>query len=338
MLPRSAILPLLAAATLAPAGAAGAATTIGSVDGTPTAGCSPGAYDCTYTMLDSTLVSPIDGLITSYRVHHGAAGGSDIPSFGLRIFSGGGPTFTSRIATGSDSRLSSGDAIDTFTLDPPVAIRAGERVGLYSSAPSYAVLGAGSGAGEAPGNVGNGSGTFPPRDGLRLLLEVRVEADANGNGIGDDSEAGQAPSGGGNTVTPYYARSIEEFHAETPAIYRAATIKRLPPRTSLYQAVLRGWSQPIRCSLACQITTAATMRGVSGSLLALFSRSVTIAKASARFPSAGRGRIRVRLTRRAARALRRYGRTVRVDYRVIVSDGRKRVVRRQRLTLVARRR
>ena len=200
----------VALSCLAIPSAASAAVTIGSVSGTPSSGCRSGEFDCTYTMLDGSLVAPADGVIVRYSVHHGPQG-SNIPAFGLRILQGSGSPFTSRVATGTDLPRNRGDAVETFTFTDSAGrpngspIAAGERIGLYSSAPELAVLTAGTSAGEAAGNVGNGSGTFTTRPGFNLLLQAVIEPDANHNGFGDETQ--EPGGGGGGLPTPVAGRT-----------------------------------------------------------------------------------------------------------------------------------
>src|SRR3954447_8611469 len=134
---------------------------------------------------------------------------------------------------------------------------------------------------------------------------------AEGSGSGTD----------GWTEVPWYQGTpIDYFLAETPAAYHTPVIRPVPAKASLGAAVRKGWTQSVRCALACRVVIASSTR-----------RVFRTAKVSVWFPSAGHGRIRVRLTSATARALRGYRRTVRLEYRVIVNDGRGPVVRDQTL-------
>lgn len=288
---------------------------------------------------------------------------------------GAADTYSARMPGGTSGLAGAGGTDTfTFSDDvnrpKGVPVSAGDRIGVYVNDAALATVAAGPGqAGAVVGSHGSGTRTYQPTAGA-LLLQAVVEPDADGDGYGDESQdacpqvAGPAacptpqppstepPAGGqpatagpggpggpgapgGGDIPFFVAETIEAFHAEPVGIYRAATIRRLPARVNLYDAVLRGFSQPIRCSLACRITTAATMRGISASLYAMMSRSrtVRVGSSSGAFPTAGSGRLRVKLTAKARRALRRYGRTVRVTLRTTVDDGREKVVRTQTITL-----
>lgn len=366
MLSRSArALPVLLVALALPASAP-AATVVGSdLSGTPSVSCVTGGAnafnECTLTQLEAAgYAAPLTGVITGWRIKHGAELGATIPAAELRILSAGGAarTFTARRADAQVSLLSESAGVDSFAFSDDfnrprgVPIAQGERIGVYVNDASLPVAAAAAGqVGFVLGSHAGGALSYGPVAGS-LLLQAVIEPDVDRDGYGDESQDGcltgagpaacpGAGDDGGGGSRGGGAATIEEFHAESIAVYRAATIKRLPRRANLYDAVMRGFSQPIRCSLTCRITTAATMRGISASLYAMMTRSarsVEVAKGTGRFPSAGTGKLRVKLRAKARKALRRVRHDVKVTLRTTVKDARRTVTRTQTITLKAARR
>lgn len=377
---RTALILAAFTAALALPGAATAATTIGSdLTATPSAGCSDlsvtikAVNDCTATQLDGgTYAVPSSGVITRWSLRHGPELGVSIPTAQLRILTpaGDAQTFGARIVGGLAS-LSGAAATDTFTFTDDygrangVPVTAGERIAVYVDDAALPVFAADAGhVGMTLGSHGSGTRSYESAAGT-LLLQAIIEPDADSDGYGDETQdacptvagPGACPGAtptptptptpapgpsnpGGGTIPFFVAPTIEAFHAEEIAVYHAATIQRLPATVNLYDAVMRGFSQPIQCALACRITTAATMRGISASLYAMMSRTrtLTVGRSSGAFPTAGRGRLRVKLTAKARRALRRYHRSVKITLRTKVTDGRKAVVRTQTITLKVKKR
>ena len=70
-------------------------------------------------------------------------------------------------------------------------------------------------------------------------------------------------------IVPVTAQPVIPVVASDVHPYVAATVKRMPARVNLDAAVLKAWSQPIRCSYWCRVTTAATMRSISASLIGM---------------------------------------------------------------------
>jgi len=195
-----AILPA-AAALLALAPAAHGAQTIGSDLNARSFGvaCPAGSSSCTVSqaVLPGTPVTaPIDGVVTRWSVK------SVTGTVALRVLRQDAAGL--RVVGASAGQAAPTTSVHTFTTQIPVA--SGDRVGL-EVAP-----GALYGAVATPGAVLDvwspplGATAAPPQPGpadAELMLNVVIEADANRNGLGDESGEPQTPQ-----PPPYPGRTV----------------------------------------------------------------------------------------------------------------------------------
>lgn len=129
-------------------------------------------------------------------------------------------------------------------------------------------------------------------------------------------------------IAPVTAQEVTPVTAQEIAPYVAATIKRMPARTNLYDAVKKAWSQPLRCEYACRVTAAATMRSISASLVGMMAYqapsggagAVRVASGEAQLDGGVDGKVRLKFTKRARKALLMARRTVKVTVTTSVVD------------------
>jgi hypothetical protein len=349
---------VVAAAALAAAPGASADTTLGASDisAQPTIGC--GQKPCTATQLQATstsptVVVPADGTIVSARFHHGAYSDPPgqigvVPGASLVVLTGSGQTFTVASASLSETPSHS-DGIDAFSLSSSgVTVHAGDRLGVsIAGRGDVPIFVAGQGGATAP--YGDGQQAFTPVAG-ELMLQATFRPSAQPSPQQSPSPS-PSPSGGPSqgpsdglpadfgAIKPFFANEITAFHAQTVKVYRAPIIKPYHSKVNLADAIMRGFSAPVNCSLPCQLTAYASMRGISASLLGMMARkprTVVVASSSGSLPAAGTAVLRVPLLPRVRAALRAHRRTVSVKLNVAVRDGRKVTVMRRMVTLIAR--
>jgi hypothetical protein len=217
---RKAIVAAVAAACLFVPAAAPAATTLGQLDPAtnPSGSCVGVSYWAQATSSGPSYAVPTDGVVTSWSHRANSATGREL---GLRIF---------RWESGSNYMLVGRSGVQTLTagtvntFDTRIAVKAGDVLGLYVGNPGV-IFPIDLGGGASCAYTSSGSTTrytFPvspePSDGSSVnlagslgstLLNVtaRLEADADGDGFGDESQDGcptvAGTSGGcSSTATP----------------------------------------------------------------------------------------------------------------------------------------
>jgi Ca2+-binding RTX toxin-like protein len=139
-------------------------------------GCPPGCdflqagIDFGGATPEPVLVSPIDGILTSWRIRQAATAGYRVQVLrpragGYDVVGTAGPA-----ATGGDAAL---------------AVKQGDRLGLVTSAPTFTALRA------APGDVLqtlSATGAPSGAEALRLLLQAHVETDLDSDNKGDATQ------------------------------------------------------------------------------------------------------------------------------------------------------
>ena len=171
-------------------GSAGAATTIGSnLQGTPTAKKCTAASTCTLSVSalpGATLTSPIDGVIVRWRLKFGALSNPNIEAR-LHILHG-------NTDTEEGDLIHLPEVAGTIETQSRVPIKKGDRIGIDGGG---VVLAATPGAvtqmwgdGLTP-NALQPNETRPPDttlDGQELLLNADIEADADHDEYGDETQ------------------------------------------------------------------------------------------------------------------------------------------------------
>src|SRR5829696_6232732 len=184
--------PASAATTLGSTAGAAAGTTLGSTTGVPnsnlTGGCPMPPVTCAYftTGPSPSLVVPSDGVIVAWRVRAGS-----VPPGGtaaLRIIRpAGGGTFT---GAGRSAVVS--PVIDLNAYTTRLRVRAGDIIGMESDSQHLFLDNTAAGytatyfsAGLDEGGTIAASGT---QGATRLLVSAVLEADADGDGFGDETQ------------------------------------------------------------------------------------------------------------------------------------------------------
>ena len=197
----AAIAAVLAACVLVPASAP-AATTLGQLDpaGTPTGSCVGTSYWAQAASTGVNYTVPAGGgVITSWSHRANASSGREL---GLRVF---------RPESGTNFKLIGGSGVQTLTantvntFETRISVQAGDVLGLYvgNASPFFPFSGGascaytGSGAttqssfGMAPEPATGASVNLPGTySSILLNVTARVEADADGDGFGDETQDG----------------------------------------------------------------------------------------------------------------------------------------------------
>lgn len=252
---RARLLPPLAAlaAALALPAASPAAVTVGSnLAGTGTdnlGGYCPGAGVCTGTNLSlpaastaaNGLTSPIDGVVVRWRVKSGSAGNA----VALRVLrQGAGTTFT-----GAGTSTPGTTVAGVAETASRVRVRAGESIGLnisnsalvWANTPGATGVVWGSVNGFPTGLADGQSASGDGQTAKELLVQAVIEADADGDGFGDETQDGcpgdasrQTPPcatgernpRGNPPAPPIFAPRIAALRV-TPASFRLDTVARI---------------------------------------------------------------------------------------------------------------
>ncbi len=144
----------------------------------------------------ATLDAPIDGVLTRWRVRRGSGGGLLIAdTITLRVLR---PTGTPNEFTASGTSDAhavpggSSDPIDIYEFPTRLAVAAGDRIGLGTTAGAFTHVGlGGSSYIQRVGELGDGGtalfvpGAFADR---LALFNADLEPDADGDGFGDESQ------------------------------------------------------------------------------------------------------------------------------------------------------
>ena len=206
-----------------------ATTTIGtSLAGLPSGGfgCLGG---CTFSfptpepMTPSAVLAPVDGVVVRWRVKVGILSSPAA----LRILRPG----TSDTRTGAGTGpIENPPPMSTSTYDVRLPIQAGDGIGLnccdvypqaayFFAAPSTAVYWQPALADGDPPTMGTGSGSEP-------LLNADIEADADRDGFGDESQDRCLGTGGPENGCPAPAPAAPAAAAPTPTGQRAAALTK----------------------------------------------------------------------------------------------------------------
>ena len=326
-----------------------AATTIGSdLAGAPESACLS-TSGCTATNLSSggaqPLTSPSGGVVVRFRIKHGPTLGP--ATYRLKILSGGPASFA--LEWQSAAMLFDSFSPDGVDVIAPVdgagrprgvAIFAGQRIGAFAPAGvGFQSASPGSAVAEHDGDHASGTAGYSPFAGYEALINADIEPDADGDGYGDESQDNCPAVANDQTSNPCPA-SPPPAAAGTPA---PAVTPRVPAgyakprigrvaraRTSLSRLSRGGLSVPIACYGACRAEGSLVMSTTSARLL-------VVGRGRRRSTTGGRFRLKVGLTGRGRRLLRRTRcRRVRLGLRASASDAWGRSARRQRL-IVSRR-
>jgi hypothetical protein len=181
---------------------ASAATTIGQLDpGTPSGSCIGNSYWVQNTSAGPSYAVPANGVITSWRHKPNTAPDRQL---GLRIF---------RLVGGTSYTLVGSSGVQTLTASPVnsfatrIVVKAGDRLGLYVGNPSTGFPDTGGGAScafstgagdlihEGPANpepavFANVNLPVSYSNIYRLNVTASIEADADGDGYGDETQDG----------------------------------------------------------------------------------------------------------------------------------------------------
>jgi hypothetical protein len=320
---------LLCACLLAPS-AAGAAVTIGDnlaadPGGGLSSSCGAGT-DCTSTYLVSQLppaatasgglASPINGVVVRYRIK--TIVGTDAPSNArLRLaFDGGGGAFVGD-GTGTPVAIANTAGIQTFNERLP--IRTGDLIGLE------AVDTGSTGTVTLPamftGTVG-GSYLFwtnprladlaAPRapgssqSGEELLMNADVEADADHDGFGDETQDA-CPS---NPLT----------QGACPAGSGGPPADKKAPVASLAAKDTYGLRRTLRGGLTIRVgSNEAGSANATATYSGKLAATTTVARGNATFSKPGRIKLKLTFTKKARKSLARKKR-VRLTLKVVVTD------------------
>jgi hypothetical protein len=171
-----------------------AAVTVGpDVNQTPTSGvgCSSPSGAITFSNQGASGISPLDGVVVRWRVHsfQGGTNPPITPTFRI-VRASGASTFT---GAGSSGPVAPFSGVAEFGAQ--VSIRTGDRIGLgmpcSSSSPQFvARVSSGSHDGWNPGLAdGESPGRAPTVTFMAtLLLNADIEADADHDGFGDETQ------------------------------------------------------------------------------------------------------------------------------------------------------
>ena len=344
---------LIALATLAIAGLgvcaeAPAATTIGSdLSGTPNSACTS-VTGCTATTLSNggarAITAPSNGVVVRFRIRHGPTPPG--ATYTMKVLSGtgsivGGLTSFALAAQAPPDRFDdfvAGGIDAVATVDAAgrpkgVPIARGQRIAVFAPggvAVDKAV--AGYALAERDGDHAGGTAAYTVHGAFDVLINADVEPDADGDGYGDQSQDNCPTVANDQASNPCPRRPSPEGARPVPmgmpADYVRPRIGRLVrPRRPLRSLSRKGVRLPIRCYAACSARGALVMRGRSGA-------PATVGRGRRRSASGGRFSLRVKLTRRGRRLLRRSRRDVKLSLRVSAADTWGRSSRRQRLVAI----
>jgi len=307
----------LAGCLLVPASAT-AATTLGQLDpaGTPTGSCVGTSY---WAQASSTGVSYTvpagGGVITSWSHRANASSGREL---GLRVFRPeSGTNFT--LIGGSGVQTLTANTVNTF--ETQISVQAGDVLGLYvgNASPFFPFSGGASCAYTGSGATTQGSFGMNPEpatgasvnllgtySSILLNVTARVEADADGDGFGDETQDG----------CPALAGPLGGCSAST-----TGPADKTPP-----QGKIKNGSDSVRdgsVSITLLSTEAAT---------ATVSGSVSVPNAAKVYRLAGRTvslkpnvpqKVKLKLSKKARRAVYKFlrrGRKLRANVQVVLKD------------------
>ncbi len=207
------------------ASSASAATTIGSnLTGSPdgTVTCSPSCTVANGTIAPGSVatggsIAPLSGVLTRWTVRTASTGGDVTTQARLRVIDGQVATASSAAAT-----IEQIDGLQEFVTRLPIA--AGETVGIdvfgqtSSDAPMLTVsTGANSMNDWQPALPEVGTGVGGVQSG-HVLLQARIEPDADGDGYGDETQDGCPTDAGASGPCPVV---IETTITKAPKIVKA---------------------------------------------------------------------------------------------------------------------
>ena len=193
---------LVAALALIAASSAGAAVTVGSsLSLSPTLRCTDNV--CTVVQISGgsgTIQAPSAGVIVTFRIKHGPV--PEGATVGFRILSGSGPSFTHALRTrqfpfAAENRSGGGitavGELDANGRPRGVSIAAGERIAVVVQDAGPFPFGfiaeqTGGRAGFLGSDHLSGTASYEGYDGLEVLINGTLEADADRDGYGDETQ------------------------------------------------------------------------------------------------------------------------------------------------------
>ena len=325
-----------------------AATTIGSdLSGVPDSACTS-VTGCTATTLSSggarPVTAPSNGVVVRFRIRHGPTPPG--ASYTMKVLSGAGAIvggLTSfALATQAppnqfDDFVSGGiDAVATVDAagrPKGVPIARGQRIAVFApGGVAFEKAVAGYVLAERDGNHAAGTAAYTVHGAFDVLINADIEPDADGDGYGDQSQDNCPTAANDQTSNPCPGRPPSGGPGPVPigrpADYVRPRIGRLVrARRGLRSLSRKGVSVPITCYAACSARGALVMRGRAG-------KPVTVGRGRRRSAAGGRFGLRVKLTRRGKRILRRSGRDAKLRLRVSAADRWGRSSRRQKLVAI----
>jgi hypothetical protein len=227
-----------AAALSFPAGAEAAVDFGSNLNATPGV-----AVDCPdgCTMWNRSIVSadklagdaaPSSGVIVRFTVKHSSNGGGLFePPIHLRAIHQSSPGVWQGLAAGSpDVRLSNTAGTETFTTRVPIA--AGDLIGIeavgepFGAVFALAVVPGGGYSISEPALTSTPSPATFSDSNHEVLLQARLEPDADGDGFGDETQDGCSTSAQSQTVCPPPPATKKKCKKKKKAKKRAAEAKK----------------------------------------------------------------------------------------------------------------
>jgi hypothetical protein len=241
------VLPVTALAVISMATPAGAATTIGDSSGpTGSLQCASGGAPATYLQIASAAApapqytAGSDGVITSWSFGAGAAVPSSLKLKIARPAGGNSRTIVGE----SVARAILANQLNSFATR--ISIMAGDQLGITAGpGPNFDCLS--DGTGYSIGALGgdpppNSTDAYPPSPGHRLSVAAVLEADADDDGYGDESQ--DACPGDGAAHSPPCPDRVapNTFITEHPA-------KKVTKKTATFEFASGEDGSSFECSL-----------------------------------------------------------------------------------------
>lgn len=340
---RSFILASLVVGALAAPATAGAATIIGSPDlaDTPIVKCGNDVNECSLTQLDgpadADITAPANGVITEIKLKHAAYSNVTIPAVSFQVLGGISPSFTLKRRTTGVMQISRDARIEVVTFpDAGMPIAAGERLGVYATTGELAFEVADpewtSGSIDGPPGAVGSQSTYQAADGYRVLMQARVEPDADGDGYGDETQDG-CPGNGAYTGAcpspePEPQPQPQPQPQPRPEPRPEPRPQPVPPQPAPIDVELedalvlplptRAFRGIFTSGVLVAVLCPDECRSMSKLYLRLRGRWVLVGSGRAVLDE-GEGKVRIRLTRRGRKIMRKVRRG-RVEVRTAVRD------------------
>jgi hypothetical protein len=256
--------------------------------------------------INGAIVATPAGVITSWSVRN-AAGTIALRVLRQRGSLVAGELHATNISEGQDRDGANADVIQTFPTRQPVAN--GDYIGITLQSGSYIGAYAGSGDDdlfEVPGSLSLADVDDTSADQFEQLVQAKVEPDADGDGYGDESQDG-CP-GNASTAGACPAAPQPTPPGPTPTPDPFASVRTVGPKTTLSPRsprISKNGSVTLTVANGAPVAIKGKVKLSSALAKLAAKKTIVIGSKSFSISAGGRATVKIKLSKKARRALRR---------------------------------